>query len=240
MATQPRFGKRAHRLKHPHERQIGRVTGAGAAGGAGGAGSGRAPRPSPPAARPAHRKPRHGQPRRRNFGAEGRARPGRRGGTSERHAGGRCGGNFGAEGRSQVRRRIGATERRADGLRARPHHGSDPARGRGPTFGAEGGMPPATASRDRAVPSTEPCYPGGSPAAGLEARPRLLQLRGPVQRAPLRLPASDSDRSRPSVRTRRQRRARQPPSSVRRPSPLPPCGPAVSGRAAVGRARRRT
>ena len=55
-------------------------------------------RPGPPAARPAHRKPRHGQRRGRNFGAEGRIRAGRHGGTSERRAGGWCGGNFGAEG----------------------------------------------------------------------------------------------------------------------------------------------
>ena len=118
------------------------------------------------------------------------APPRRHVGTSARRAGGRCGRNFGAVGGRPVRRRIGATERRADGrrnfasegadeLRARPHSGSDPVRGSGPTFGAEGGMPPATASRDRAVPGTEPRHSGRSPAAGLEARSGLLQLRRP-------------------------------------------------------------
>ena len=200
----------------------------------GGAGSGRTPRPSPPAARPALRKPRRVLRRRRNFGAEGRIRTGRYGGMSERRAGGQCGGNFGAEGRNRAGRRIGATERHAGGLRARPHSGSDPVRGGGATFGAEGGIPPATASRDSAVPGTEPRHPGGNPATGLEARSGLLQLRGPVQRAPLRFPSPDSDRSHPSVRARRQRRTRQSPSAVRRPPPPPPCGPGRRTRQRAG------
>ena len=77
-------------------------------------------------------------------------------------------------------------------------------------FDSEGGRP------DR------PRHPGGGQARCLAARPGPLQLRGPHQRAPLRLPTPAADRSRRAVCLRRRRRAEQSPPAVRRPSPLPP------------------
>ena len=79
-----------------------------------------------------------------------------------------------------------------------------------PNFGSEGGR------RDR------PRHPGGGQARGVAARPGPLPLRGPHQRAPLRLATPAADRSRGAVCLRRRRRAEQSPAAVRRPSPLPP------------------
>ena len=79
-----------------------------------------------------------------------------------------------------------------------------------PNFDSEGGRP------DR------PRHPGGGQARGLAARPGPLQLRGPHQRAPLRLPTPAADRSRRAVCPRRPRRAEQSSTAVRRSSPPPP------------------
>ncbi len=77
-------------------------------------------------------------------------------------------------------------------------------------FGSEGGR------RD------QPRHPGGGQTRGLAARPRPLQLRGPHQQAPLRLPTPAADRSRRAIRPRRRRRAEQSQAAVRRSSPPPP------------------
>ena len=87
-----------------------------------------------------------------------------------------------------------------------------------------GGSQPA--AHRTGTPTTappQPRYTGGGEAAGVGARPGLLQLRGPGQRAPVRLAASAGDRSHHAVCARRQRQARQSPAAVRRPSPPPPC-----------------
>ena len=79
-----------------------------------------------------------------------------------------------------------------------------------PDFGSEGGR------RDR------PRHSGCGQARGLAARPRPLQLRGPHQRAPLRVPTPAADRSRRAVCPGRRRRAEQSPPAVRGTSPRPP------------------
>ena len=81
---------------------------------------------------------------------------------------------------------------------------------------------PATPTSAAKTGVTGRAIPGGGQARGLAARPRPLPLRGPHQRAPLRLPAPAADRSRRAVCPRRRRRAEQSPPAVRRPSPLPP------------------
>ena len=86
-------------------------------------------------------------------------------------------------------------------------------------------MRPASRASGAAAPGTRPRHPGRRQAAGVGARPGVLQLRGPGQRAPLRLPASAAGRSHRSVRARRQRRTRQSAAVVRRPSPPPPRRP---------------
>jgi len=92
-----------------------------------------------------------------------------------------------------------------EGPRPRPpeQFGSE-ARGR-LNFGAEDAAP-------------RPAGEGGVRRAG-----RLsLHLRGPHQRAPMRLPTPAADRPRRAVCPRRSRRAEQSPTAVRRSSPPPP------------------
>ena len=187
-----------------------------------------------------------GQRRRANFGAEDAG-----GFGSRRRFGSEAGrrrerGSFGGEG---VGSGGGAAGRRsrvaaAGGPRSGPpgHFGSEPGSEPGGrhNFGAEdaaprragcdgGGGAGCAAGADRNFGSEggrrdRPRHPGGGQARGLAARPGPLQLRGPHQRAPLRLPTSAADRSRRAVCPGRRRRAGQSPTAVRRPSPLPPRG----------------
>ncbi len=210
----------------------------GAAHGAAGAGRTRPSRPGPAAARAARRA---GQRRRANFGGEDAGGLGsRRCLRSEAgcHLG--QGGSFGGEG---VGSGGGAAGRRsrvaaAGGPRSGPpgHFGSEP--GGRHNFGAEdaaprragcdgGGGAGCAAGADRNFGSEggrpdRPRHPGGGQARGLAARPGPLQLRGPHQRAPLRLPTPAADRSRRAVCPGRRRRAGQSPTAVRRASSLPP------------------
>ena len=87
---------------------------------------------------------------------------------------------------------------------------------------AQPAAPPRTRTSAAKTGRDRPRHPGGGQARGLAARPGPLPLRGPHQRAPLRLPTPAADRSRRAVCLRRRRRAEQSPAAVRRPSPLPP------------------
>ena len=115
------------------------------------------------------------------------------------------------------------------------------AAGRHRHFGAEDGVRPATAGPDggeaacaaggrrihagEAARGRPPSPPRSSGRSGRAIR--AAAATGPAQRPPLRLPLPVAGRSRLPVCARRQRRARQPPSAVRRASPLPspPRGP---------------
>ena len=155
----------------------------------------------------------------RDFGAEsaGGRRPAPRYGCEAACGGrpdrGRHGGDFGAE------RGCGGAADRASGRRgdfASQGSGRGPARGsrRNRRFGAEGRRwLPARGASERparhagdctaAAARPPPRYSRGGQAAGVGARPGLLQLRGPGQWAPVRLPASAGDRSRRTVCARR-------------------------------------
>ncbi len=155
----------------------------------------------------------------RDFGADsaGGPRPAPRYGCEAACGGrpdrGRHGGDFGAD------RGCGGAADRASGRRgdfASQGSGSGPARGsrRNRRFGAEGRRwLPARGASERparhagdctaAAARPPPRYSRGGQAAGVGARPGLLQLRGPGQWAPVRLPASAGDRSRRTVCARR-------------------------------------
>ena len=66
-------------------------------------------------------------------------------------------------------------------------------------------------------------YPGCREAGSVAARSGLLQLRGPAQRAALRLAVSAADRPRRAGHARRRGGAGELAPSVCTPSPLPPC-----------------
>ena len=150
-----------------------------------------------------------GHPDRRSHGGDCGAEGGR-GGAGDRAAGRR--GDFAGEGSGRGPARGSRRNRHfgAGGRRRRAARGATERRARHP------GDDCAAAARP------QPRYSGGGQAAGVGTRPGLLQLRGPGQWAPVRLPASAGDRSRRTVCARRQRRARQSSAAVRRPSPLPP------------------
>ena len=93
--------------------------------------------------------------------------------------------------------------------------------------------PKAECARQAAPPASQALVRGRAIPAAVKRRSGsatgVLQLRGPRQRVPLRLPASAADRSHRSVRARRQRRAGQSAAVVRRPSPPPPRRPRKDG-----------